>query len=72
MSSRATAEQEFREAYLNCKLARQWGGGAAPWANVDFAGVELTASTAEQHTAAYDQARRFSLFLPGVLSDALG
>lgn len=55
ISGRAAAEQEFREAYLNSKLARQWAGGAA-WAAMDFVGVPLTHAAAAAHHATYQQA----------------
>lgn len=54
ISGRAAAEQEFREAYLNSKLARQWAGGAA-WAAMDFVGVPLTHAAAAAHHATYQQ-----------------
>ena len=48
------AEQGYREAYLNAKLARKWMDPAAhPWAALDFAGVEFGGIDACQQAIAY-------------------
>ncbi len=57
VSSRTAAEQEFREAYINCKLARHWAS-AVPWAALDFVGVAFPADDmCAAHQATYEQVR---------------
>ena len=64
LDRRAAAEQEFRTAYLNAKLARQWATGQ-PWAALDLAGVALHPEAAAAYQAAYEQVPHFStLSLP--------
>ncbi|KAK9823001.1 hypothetical protein WJX81_004470 [Elliptochloris bilobata] len=47
-------EQDFRECYHNCKLARSWRAGAS-WAALDFNGLELTAANAAAAGQCYTQ-----------------
>ena len=62
-------EQDFRECYHNCKLARSWRGGA-PWAALDFNGLELTAAAAAMAEQRYNQARSRSSCTAGSSSTA--
>jgi hypothetical protein len=41
LSSLESEEQAYREAFLNARLAGAWAGGRAPWAALDFNGLEL-------------------------------
>ena len=62
-------EQDFRECYHNCKLARSWRGGA-PWAALDFNGLELTAAAAAASEQRYNQVRSPTSCMPGNSSAA--
>ena len=64
-------EQDFRECYHNCKLARSWRGGA-PWAALDFNGLELTAAAAAAAEERYSQARSLASCTAGSSSAARG